>query len=94
MYSCHSVLECSDLFSGVKLSIRSFCFIQMLNALLQHKMYYGRSYYLKRSSALDIKDTTNQRFGYSDVLLDLFIETNFLHLVALLSSFSKLFLAF
>ena len=25
--SCHSVLECYDLFSGVKLSIRSFRFI-------------------------------------------------------------------
>ena len=27
MYSCHSILECYNLFSGVKLSIRSFCFI-------------------------------------------------------------------
>ena len=27
MYSCHSVVECYNLFSGVKLSIRSFCFI-------------------------------------------------------------------
>ena len=27
MYSCHSVLESCNLFSGVKLSIRSFCFI-------------------------------------------------------------------
>ena len=27
MYSCHSMLECCNLFSGVKLSIRSFCFI-------------------------------------------------------------------
>ena len=27
MYSCHSVLERYNLFSGVKLSIRSFCFI-------------------------------------------------------------------
>ena len=26
MYSCHSVLECYDLLSGVKLSIRSFLF--------------------------------------------------------------------
>ena len=25
--SCYSILECPDLFSGVKLSIRSFCFI-------------------------------------------------------------------
>ena len=27
MYTCHSILECYNLFSGVKLSIRSFCFI-------------------------------------------------------------------
>ena len=27
MYSCHSILECFNLFSRVKLSIRSFCFI-------------------------------------------------------------------
>ena len=26
MYSCHSNLECYELFSGVKFSIRSFCF--------------------------------------------------------------------
>ena len=25
--SCHSIVECFNLFSGVKLSIRSFCFI-------------------------------------------------------------------
>ena len=25
MYCCHSILECYDMFSGVKLSIRSFC---------------------------------------------------------------------
>ena len=27
MYSCHSILDCYDLFSGVKLSIISFSFI-------------------------------------------------------------------
>ena len=27
MYSCHSILECYNLLSEVKLSIRSFCFI-------------------------------------------------------------------
>ena len=26
VYSCYSILECYNLFSGVKLSIRSFCF--------------------------------------------------------------------
>ena len=29
MYSCHSILECYDLFSVVKLSIRSFCYIKI-----------------------------------------------------------------
>ena len=27
VHSCHSTLECYNLFSGVKLSMRSFCFI-------------------------------------------------------------------
>ena len=27
VYSCHSILECYNLFSGVKLSTRLFCFI-------------------------------------------------------------------
>ena len=31
MYSCHSILERSDLFSEVKLRIRSFCFISPKN---------------------------------------------------------------
>ena len=30
------------------------------------------------------------RFGYGDVVFDLFIETRFLHLITLLSNFSKL----
>ena len=29
MYCCHSILECYNLFSGVKLSIRSFCFVSL-----------------------------------------------------------------
>ena len=27
MYSCHSILECYNLFFGVELSVRSSCFI-------------------------------------------------------------------
>ena len=27
MYCCHSIPECYNLFSGVKLSVRSFCVI-------------------------------------------------------------------
>ena len=45
----------------------------------------------KRSSALDFKDVTNPRFGHSDVVHDLFIETRFTHLIALLSDFLKHF---
>ena len=30
MKSCYSILECYNLFSGVKLSIRSFCFIVVI----------------------------------------------------------------
>ena len=30
MYSCQSILECYNLFSGAKLSIRYFCFISGL----------------------------------------------------------------
>ena len=33
MYGCHSIRECYNLFSGVKLSIRSFCFILALEGL-------------------------------------------------------------
>ena len=29
MYSCDSILECYNLFSGIKLSMRSFCFIYL-----------------------------------------------------------------
>ena len=30
VFSCHSILECYNLFSGVKLSMRSFCFISVI----------------------------------------------------------------
>ena len=49
-----------------------------------------RSHYPERASAIDFKDTAYQRFGHSDVAFDLFIETLFLHLITLLSSFSNL----
>ena len=53
-----------------------------------------RSHYPERASALDFKDTSAPRFGHSDVVFDLFLETRFLHLIALLSNFCKLFLLF
>ena len=42
-------------------------------------------------SALDFKDTSAPIFGHSDVVFDIFLETRFLHLIALLSNFCKLF---
>ena len=39
MYSCHSILECYNLFSGVKLSIRSFCFIYCLEDLISEMFF-------------------------------------------------------
>ena len=38
MFCCHSILECYDLFSGVKLSIRSFVLLLLsLNAIFLNK---------------------------------------------------------
>ena len=54
----------------------------------------SRSHYSERASALDFKDTSAARFGHSDVVFDLFLETCFLHLIALLSNFCKLFWLF
>ena len=51
----------------------------------------SRSHYPERASALDFKDTSAPRFGHSDVVFDLFLETRFLHLIALLSIFVNLF---
>ena len=34
MYSCHSILECYNLFSGVGLSMRPFCFIIIVKFVL------------------------------------------------------------
>ena len=44
VYSCHSILEHYNLFSGVKLSIRSFCFIsyQISSQLSQWLRSYGK----------------------------------------------------
>ena len=39
VYRCHSILECFNLFSGVKLSIRLFCFISHNNICFQ--LYSG-----------------------------------------------------
>ena len=54
----------------------------------------SRSHYPERASALDFKDTSAPRFGHSEVVFYLFLETRFLHLIALLSNFCKLFWLF
>ena len=49
----------------------------------------NRSHYPERASGLNFKDTDTPRFRHSDVVFDLFIETRLLHLLTLLSNFSK-----
>ena len=44
--------------------------------------------YPERASVLDFKDATIPRFGHSNVVFDLFIETRFSHLITLLFNFS------
>ena len=53
----------------------------------------SRSHYPERASALDFKDISAPRFGHSNVVFDLFLETCFLHLIALIQ-FLQTFLAF
>ena len=62
-----------------------------ISAVCSFSSSFARSHYLERASALEFKDAAAPRSGHSDVVLDLFIETQFLHLIALLSNFSKLF---
>ena len=58
---------------------------------MQFEPCQNRSHYQEKASALGFKDTATLRFGHSDVVFDLFIETRFLHLITLLSNFSQLF---
>ena len=44
----------------------------------------------ERASALNFKDTATPRFGHSNVVLNLFIETLVLYLITLMSKFSNL----
>ena len=62
--------------------------------LWQRNLSISRSHYPERASALDFKDTSAPRFGHSDVVFDIFLETRFLHLIALLSNLCKLFWPF
>ena len=41
------------------------------------------SHYPEITSPLDFKEADVPRFGHSDVVFDLFIETRFLHLIIL-----------
>ena len=45
-------------------------------------IYVTRSHYPERASALDLKEPATPRFGHSNVVCDLFIETRFSHLIA------------
>ena len=65
-----------------------------LKICCKRNLSISRSHYPERASALDFKDTSAPRFGHSDVVFDLFLETRFLHLIALLSNFCKLFWLF
>ena len=63
MYSCHSILECFGLFSGVKLSIRSFVLLPIFNCLENmtekaHDSFHGL---IVRMNALGLK--TNLKFN-------------------------------
>ena len=57
-------------------------------------IYVTRSHYSERASALDFKDATTLRFGYSDVVFDLLIETRFSHFNHPLVQVFKTFSAF
>ena len=47
-------------------------------------MYVIRSHYKERASALDFKDAATLRFGHSNIVFDLLLETSFSHLITLL----------
>ena len=56
-YSCYSILECYNLFSGVKLSIRSFCFIPSTQGIIFISLMLDRAYVLVKHSEQYIVDT-------------------------------------
>ena len=49
------------------------------------------AHYPEITSSLDFKDAAIPRFGHSDVIFDLFLETRFLHLVFLYQNFQNFF---
>ena len=69
------------------LTLPSSIYLYLLDKLRRFKVrlwYQIMSHYLTKVSALDFKDTTAPRFGYCDVVFDIFIETSFLHLAVLI----------
>ena len=50
-------------------------------------MYVIRSHYKERTSALDFKDAATLKFGHSNIVFDLLLETSFSHLITLLFNF-------
>ena len=95
-YSLHKPLQRRVAFNEKLL--RSISFNKDINENFQRqrtsKLSLSSSHYRERSSASDIKYAAATRFGHSDAVFDLFIETQFLHLIALLSNFSEHFLYF
>ena len=57
MYCCHSILECCVLFSGVGLSIRSFCFIYSSGAEEDVKRIIQREFKKERKDESKITCT-------------------------------------
>ena len=70
------------------------CEMEKISIYGKHNLSISRSHYPERASVSDFKDTSAPRFGDSDVVFDLFSKTCFLHLIALLSNFCKLFWLF
>ena len=69
MYCCHSIPECYNLFSGVKLSIKSFCFNSELREngrVSSHQILTGRTD-LSETAHEIMNQHTRQGAEYYDV---------------------------
>ena len=59
--------------------------------VLSHSIRSDQESLPGESICLEVQKRRSQKFDHSNVVFDLFIETRFLHLISLLSNFSKLF---
>ena len=55
---------------------------------------FSKNHYSERASTLDFKGAAATGFARSDIVFNLFMKTQFLHFIALLSIFSKRFYFF